>query len=348
MIDGTPVSPNAGVLTTIGPLGVDTTSAVGLDIGGANQAFASLTVGGVSGLYAIDLATGAATFVGNFPPFFNVRGLTLRRPFRPLTMYGVTDGNTLITFHNGSPGTIRASVAITGLQAGETIVGIDQNPKTVGLYAVGSSGRLYALDAVTGTATAIGPGPFPVPLQGNAFGVAVDWQSPFNIAVVSDAQQNLLVGTDGVLNSNGPPLMTTGSIVAAASAVVDLGEARFGRLYGIDSATDRLVILGPAVAWPDQTPEGTVTDVGSLGVDTSSVASLDIFMTPSLSNEAFAALDVGGQSRLYTIDLGTGAATLIGTIGTGAPVQGLAIAHPGLFRLSSPTYYTREGDGTGP
>lgn len=58
--------PNAGTLNTVGALGVNTTGRVGFDISpGTGIAYASLTVAGTpSGLYRIDLASGAATLVG--------------------------------------------------------------------------------------------------------------------------------------------------------------------------------------------------------------------------------------------------------------------------------------------
>jgi hypothetical protein len=63
-VDGAP-SPNGGVLSNVGPLGADTTINAGLDIDPATgAAYASLTVAGVSRLYRIDLATGAASQVG--------------------------------------------------------------------------------------------------------------------------------------------------------------------------------------------------------------------------------------------------------------------------------------------
>jgi hypothetical protein len=58
--------PNAGILNTFGPLGVDTSDQVGFDISqGTGVAYASLTVGGTGGLYTINLANGASTLVGN-------------------------------------------------------------------------------------------------------------------------------------------------------------------------------------------------------------------------------------------------------------------------------------------
>ncbi len=62
-------NPNAGVLNTVGALGVDTSQDVGFDIvtdaAGLNTAFASLNVGGVQGFYGINLVTGAATLIGS-------------------------------------------------------------------------------------------------------------------------------------------------------------------------------------------------------------------------------------------------------------------------------------------
>lgn len=65
--------PNAGTLTTVGKLGVDTGSVTGFDVfstrdaqGSAisNAAYAVLTVGGAPALYSIDLVSGAATPLG--------------------------------------------------------------------------------------------------------------------------------------------------------------------------------------------------------------------------------------------------------------------------------------------
>jgi hypothetical protein len=63
--------PNAGVLNTVGALGVTLFSngfGIGFDIDGASGlAFASLvTSTGANGLYGVDLATGAATLLGGF------------------------------------------------------------------------------------------------------------------------------------------------------------------------------------------------------------------------------------------------------------------------------------------
>jgi len=64
-VGGSPASPNTGQLTTIGPLGFNATNFGGFDIQqGTGIGWAALRVGGVSSLYRIDPATGAATLIG--------------------------------------------------------------------------------------------------------------------------------------------------------------------------------------------------------------------------------------------------------------------------------------------
>ncbi len=343
-IDGTPISPNSGAITTIGPLGVDTTASAGLAIGFKNQAFASLTVGGVSGLYTIDLSTGAATLVGNFSGGLTIRSLAVFSP-APVTLYGVADGNNLIAFNSPTPGTIRSTVPITGLQPGETIVGIDEQTQTAQLYGVGSSSRLYTIDPTTGAATQVGPGPFVPALNGDAFGVTF---TPFTslspntnaLRIVSDTGQNLVLDARSSVAISNSQLTPAGHVVAATTVVINRGEATDPSIYGIDSTSDQLVYIG-----------GGVSTAGSLGVDTTDVAGMTTSAVfdagrSTFSGPAWAALQVGGLSRLYMIDLATGAATLAGTIGTGAPVRGLTIARPGQAQFAALAYAVRENSGT--
>ncbi|MEQ1605087.1 MAG: DUF4394 domain-containing protein [Pyrinomonadaceae bacterium] len=92
-------------------------------------------------------------------------------------------------------------------------------------------------------------------------------------------------------------------------------------LYGIDSTTNTLVRIGG----PNGTPSangGELTTIGPLGVNPSSFGEMDIQGT----NIAYASLFISSVPTLFRIDLATGAATLIGTIGDGTGViDGLAI-----------------------
>ncbi len=310
--------PNNGTLVLVGALGLDTSDAVGFDISANdNRAFATLTVGGVTSLAAINLTTGAATPIGAVAggPY---RGFTVLSRGVPLVSLR---GNELIRFHSASPGTILGVATLSGLQLGEQLVGIDVRPADGQLYGVGSSSRLYLLNPITGAATQIGP-VFTTPLAGTRFGVDFN-PTVDRLRVVSDAEQNLrinpnnaaIAAVDGALNPAGT--------VAAAAYTNSVDGAGTTTLYDVDAASDQLVIQNP----PNN---GVLTAVGPLGVDTSIDAAFDI---SPFDNTAFAALTVGGVAGLYTINLATGAATSIGTIGTGTAINGLA-AMPLAFQFA--------------
>src|SRR5207249_1823786 len=97
-----------------------------------------------------------------------------------------SSGSGLAQFDTGATGVV-TSVPITGLQAGETIVGLDVRPATQQIYGVGSTSRLYTLDPLTGAATQVGTaGAFT--LNGTAFGVDFN-PVPDRIRVVSNTEQ---------------------------------------------------------------------------------------------------------------------------------------------------------------
>ncbi|MGG5258403.1 DUF4394 domain-containing protein [Phycicoccus avicenniae] len=67
---------NAGSLAPTGKLGVDATKA-GLDIDTRNRGWATLTVGGKAGLYAVDLLGGSVKREGSFPRGLQVHDLAV-------------------------------------------------------------------------------------------------------------------------------------------------------------------------------------------------------------------------------------------------------------------------------
>src|SRR5205085_7246601 len=60
---------------------------------------------------------------------------------------------SLLTFTSEDPGQILSAVAITGLQTGEQVLGIDTRPATAELYALTDGGRLYVINPTSGVAT---------------------------------------------------------------------------------------------------------------------------------------------------------------------------------------------------
>jgi hypothetical protein len=111
-------------------------------------------------------------------------------PAQARVAYGVSNGVTLVSFNTNAPGTIGGSVPITGLQAGEQVVGIDVQPSTGQLFALGTTSRLYTVNTQTGAATQVGAGPFSPALAGTGFGFAFNPVTGL-IRVVSSAEENI-------------------------------------------------------------------------------------------------------------------------------------------------------------
>jgi hypothetical protein len=225
------------------------------------------------------------------------------------TGFAVTSTNELIRFNTDTPGVIITSTLITGLQSGETILGMDFRPIDNRLYALGSTGRIYTLNLVTGVATlqavltadpTDNTNPFTA-LSGTSFGVDFN-PVPDRMRVVSDADQNLRINvlngqviTDTALNPGNP------NIVGSAYTNNFPNNITTTTLYAIDSNTDSLYTQAP----PN---DGTLNIVGAgLGVDTSDQVGFDVFWDGA-NNIAFATLTVGGSSGVYNVNLGRGRA----------------------------------------
>ena len=56
----------------------------------------------------------------------------------------------VVRFNSDAPGQVLHSVAVQGLQQGETLVGIDVRPAGDDLYGVGTTNRIYRINPVTG------------------------------------------------------------------------------------------------------------------------------------------------------------------------------------------------------
>ncbi len=330
---GTPISPNSGQLFTIGSLGVDTNENVGFDITGPGGiAYASLTPQGgtSSSFYTINLQTGAATLIGPIGGVETILGISA--VVRVETIHALTSGNNLLTFISGTPGTIASTTPITGLAAGENLLGLDFRPATGQLFAASNQSRVYTINTTTGAATPVGAAPLVPPLNGTSFGFDFN-PVPDRIRVVSDAAQNLrlnpnngvVAGVDGNLAfAAGDPNAAATPNVVGAAYTNNLAGATSTSLYVIDSNLDALLLQGSPGGSPISPNTGQLTTVGAIGVNTSDQIGFDI--APS-SNAAFASLTPAGTtaSSLYTINLTTGAATMIGAINSLETIRDIAI-----------------------
>ena len=232
-------------------------------------------------------------------------------------------GKELWQISSDNPTQALRSVGITGLLPFDALVAIDVRPATGDIYGVGHSDRLYRIDWITGAAEVISAAPFNPPLGGSRFGIDFS-PGADRIRLVSDQGQNFRIHPDtgevfGDDNSiyNVPPQSKTPVGLAYSN---NRPGAQATTAYMIETYFNYLVMLGGANGSPSPS-SGNVTTVGGLGFDPEDVGGFDI----APSGNAYASMKVGGLWKLYSIDLATGAAGLIGPIGDGfSIVMGLS------------------------
>jgi hypothetical protein len=242
--------------------------------------------------------------------------------------FGLTTGNALIRFNTAAPALVLGRATLSGLQPGETLVGMDFRPANNALYGVGASGRVYTIDPASGAARAVGAAPISPAPRGGAFGVDVN-PVPDRLRLVSTEGQNLRINMDTLeVIEDGALAYAPGDRNAAARPNVvaagytnNMAGAQATMLYVIDSGPDVLALQNP----PN---DGVLNTVGPIGLNTTDLTAFDV--APG-TGTAFAALTPAGAnaSTLYRIDLGSGAARAVGPIGGGQPLRGLALVLDG-------------------
>ncbi len=245
---------------------------------------------------------------------------------RPQTVFAVTDSNLLLKFNAGTPNRLDTQTPLAGLAAGETLVGIDFRVARGVLYGLSSAGRLLTIDTASGRVSPVGSAP-PVALQGQRFGFDFN-PAADRIRVVSDSGQNLRLHPDtGAVAATDPTLAAEAAAapqIAGAAYTYNKRDEKITTNYAIDIARGWLVTQGSVEGRePVLSPNtGRILDVGPLGTGAVEDAAFDIADT---DNTALAALRQQGRTRLYLLDLASGRATLLGTVGKGQALRGLAI-----------------------
>jgi len=253
----------------------------------------------------------------------------LAQQARAEIIVGTTFQNFLITWDSSTPNDIRSGVALMGLQANETLVGLDVMPTGTAtnpsgqLFGVGSFGHLYTINQTTGQATVVNSTMFMPALNGSQFGV--DW-NPTNdqLRIVSNAKQNLVVSTSGVATAQ--TNIAAQASDEAANTAPNIVHIAYNNnttggttttLYGIDTGRDRLVTFPNA-------SNGQFTTVGALGFDATELGGFDI---SGASGTAYATFTNANQSRTTfgSVNLATGAFTPIGEVGGGNILTGMTV-----------------------
>lgn len=249
--------------------------------------------------------------------------------------FAVTSSNRLLSFNSATPGTSSA-VAITGLRANENIVGFDLRPggSPAGqLIALGNQGGIYTVDPNSGTATlkssmVADPSDTTDPytaLSGTRISIDVN-NVVDQLRIVSNSGQNLRVNMDTGATFTDTTLTLAGLRnigVVEVAYTNNFPSACRTTVYYIDTTDDRLLTSANASG-------GVLTTVGPLTVN-AGIAGFDIATAADGTQSAIAALSVANVTSLYTIDLNSGAATLVAGIGglnSGETVLGLARPTP--------------------
>lgn len=230
------------------------------------------------------------------------------------TIFGLTTGGSLVSFQSDNTLNVSGPMAITGLQAGERLLGIDFRPVNNRLYGLGSTGRLYTINTNSAIALQVGNTDFGASLDGTDYGF--DFNPVVDrIRIVSNTGRNLrahpdtgaLVIRDGdaAYGAADPNFGARPNIVGSAYTNNFAGTLTT-TLYNIDSALDILTIQNP----PNN---GTQVTVGGLLVDAGNNVGFDI---ASSDGSAFVSLgfDSFGNSSLYGINLATGSVSFVGAI----------------------------------
>lgn len=226
---------------------------------------------------------------------------------------GLTLDQRIVTFQSSAPMTVSSSFAISGLTAGDRLIGIDLRPANSLLYGVAQTGRIYSL-TTAGVASLVST--LSVPLSGARFGIDFN-PVPDRLRIISTSDANLRanVATGVTVTDTAITRLGGGAIDIVGTAYTNSvpgGPAPASTvIYGIDSVSDSLVTSGA--------PNGGVYSVvGGLGVGLTNANNVG-FDISGRTGRAWLNID----SAFYRVNLGTGATSFIDTIGAG-PLIGIA------------------------
>jgi hypothetical protein len=315
------VTPNSGRIREIGALGFDVTVDASFEIVGPETGL----IADGSKLYNLNLATGAATIVGNIDtPVSRVHIAappSATTPAANSMVYVLDDVGGLSTIARNAPGT-RTPIGVATFGASEVLVGFDIRPSTGELWALtrdATTGRLYTLDPATAIATLRGT--LDVPLQGVSFGMDFNPTGPVALRIVSHLDQNLrIVDPMTAAAATDTPISAPPLDIGAAAYTNSYAGATATQLFTIDLASTSLMVQNPPNA-------GVETPIGTLSLVDSFVGGAAFDIAGGNNGLVLASLRKSTEatmSRLYRVNLTTGATTEIGT-GLGVGLRGLAI-----------------------
>ena len=242
---------------------------------------------------------------------------------------GLTSDQRLVCFRRFTPAQARTVGSISNLQTDTAILGIDHRPADGKLYGVGNQGGIYTVDPMTAKASLVSRmnvAGVPFVPSGTSFGVDFN-PAADRLRVVSDNGQNVRANVvDGATTVDSGLNYTLGTpatgIGGAAYTNNDADPNTNTTLFDIDSALDQISIQSP----PNN---GSLVATGKLGVDSGVEIGADIDSDlkngSTVANTAYVALNSGGTSRFFQVDILTGKVTARGSFAAGTLVIGISV-----------------------
>ncbi|MCS7078927.1 MAG: DUF4394 domain-containing protein [Chloracidobacterium sp.] len=316
----------------------------------SGTAFAVLQVGGVNGLYAIELATGAARLVGLVGDGTTpVQGLAIQ--MRPVSgEFAVAlnqNGTRLVQISLGALAT--NEVTVTGVAANERLVGVDFRPATGQFYGLGidvfaARGTLYLVDPKTGACSPMAPsaiayvqadGATQVPLPPGGYGMdfnpvvdrlRVTTATGLNFRINPNDGQPL----DG--NPNAPGVQMDGAINGLPAGLTGVAATAYTNAFAGTTVTTQYTIDAAGRALYIQSPPNSGTQIfvanitfngAPLPIDTVNGFDISPNVRAQTSNapvrggRGILFTGAGGVSQIFSVDLVTGRAVQLAEVSSG-------------------------------
>lgn len=254
-------------------------------------------------------------------------------------LFAINDRGELLRFRAGKPNVILTRKKISGLN--EDVRGMDFRVSHGVLFVLGASGRLYTLDSDTARATTLGEAPLALPAVETGFDfnptvdrmrVALADGTNLRAHPVSGAQVDSDPKADGV-QRDGALVYAPGDTHAGWPALINGVAYTYNKQndklttnFAIDGARGTLVTMGSREGVePVVSPNGgQVFTVGPLKTGPVTGVSFDI---SDAHNSVYLAASRVGDTRthLFRVNLDTGEATYLASVGKKERIRALAI-----------------------
>lgn len=274
-----------------------------------------------------------------------------------LSIYALTTDNRLLIVDATVPQNVLGVVAITGLDPGDNVLGIDVRPANGLLYAISDGNDLYTINPATGAAAKVAalaadPGDLTDPFVALTGTATTRFSIDFNpvvdrLRVVNELEQNLrinpnngLVTTDTPLAyAAGDPNQGVNPNLGGIAYINNVAGATATSLFGIDDQAFRIVLQNP----PNN---GTLASGATFGVTNATHVGLDVAPDGTVYVAGRHSVpNTPVEYILATVDLATGGGASHGPIGDGTiAIRDIAVAPTVSF--SAPLYAISESGGS--